>query len=172
MRNTDGAQRGHPRCLSWAGPRRLTTLFCDTCVTPGPYEPLTGDAPPSCWGHEVCSGRPLPKRLRLRERTSVRHNLKIEKRWLDAVVSGQKKAEIRRADRAFAVGDELLLYLVDESEAGLVTVTHVLLLEEIPGLTCPQEYVALSIEPQRLLMGEAVHAALESGDVGRGARSS
>lgn len=33
------------------------------------------------------------------------HDLKIQTRWLDRVLSGEKRAEIRSHDRDFQVGD-------------------------------------------------------------------
>lgn len=97
----------------------------------------------------------------------MRHNLKIEKRWLDAVASGEKRAEIRKADRDFRSGDELLLYLPDESEAALVRITHVLRLDEIPGFRNDIAFVSLSIDSERLLTGDAVSIELKLGDCGR-----
>jgi|GEM_PF-3545862 len=95
----------------------------------------------------------------------MRHNLKIERRWLAPVTSGRKKAEIRRADRDFSVGDELLLYTPDRSEAEIAVVTHVLPLDEIPGYD-GGPFVSLSIEPLRRLSGEAVLKELEMGSFG------
>jgi hypothetical protein len=95
----------------------------------------------------------------------VRHNLKIDKKWLDAVVAGRKKAEIRRADRRFSEGDELLLYTHDQEEAELVLVTHALSLSEIPGYE-GAPFVSLSIERLRHLEGEAVNLELRKGSFG------
>jgi hypothetical protein len=97
----------------------------------------------------------------------MRHNLKIEERWLDVVVDGRKKAEIRRADRTFAEGDELLLYTHDKSEGELVRVTHILPLEDVPGCE-GSRFVSLSIEPLRHIEGESILAELESGSYGPG----
>ena len=94
----------------------------------------------------------------------MRHNLKIERRWLAPVISGHKKAEIRRADRDFSVGDELLLYTPDRNDAE-IGVTHVLPLDEVPGYD-GGPFVSLSIEPLRRLSGEAVLKELEMGSFG------
>ncbi|EHF4954335.1 DUF3850 domain-containing protein [Enterobacter hormaechei] len=37
------------------------------------------------------------------------HSIKIAPKYLDAVVAGQKKAELRKNDRAYSVGDVLSL---------------------------------------------------------------
>jgi hypothetical protein len=96
----------------------------------------------------------------------LRHNLKIEPRWLDAVKSGAKKVEIRKADRPFKVGDELVVYLQDYSDGVLACVTHVLPLGDVPGCSCPG-YAALSIDVLQLLEGvTAVTEALSTGDFG------
>jgi hypothetical protein len=95
----------------------------------------------------------------------VRHNLKIERKWLDAVASGRKKAEIRRADRSFAEGDELLLYTQDQEEAELVLVTHALRLSDVPGYG-GEDFVSLSIQPLRHFEGEAVKTELGEGSFG------
>jgi len=95
----------------------------------------------------------------------MRHNLKIELRWLTPVEDGRKKAEIRRADRQFSEGDELLLYTPDKSVAEIVVVTHVLPLAEVPGYD-GGPFVSLSIEPIRGLSGDAVRKELSKGSFG------
>lgn len=97
----------------------------------------------------------------------MRHNLKIEKKWLDLVATGEKKAEIRKSDRNFATGDDLLLYTPDKTEAELVRVTHVLCLDDIPGFENEARFVSLSIEPERSFSGASVEAELALGDYGR-----
>ncbi len=93
----------------------------------------------------------------------MRHNLKLDAKWFDAVRSGRKKAEIRRADRAFRVGDELLLYSHDQSRALLVLVSDILALDEVPGCGC-RDFVSLSVEYQREFVStESVRAELELG---------
>ena len=80
----------------------------------------------------------------------MRHNLKIEPKWLMPVTDGRKKAEIRRADRDFSEGDELLLYTPDKTLGEIVVVTHVLPLVDVPGYD-GGPFVSLSIEPRRRL---------------------
>ena len=96
----------------------------------------------------------------------MRHNLKTDKKWLSAVTSGEKRAEIRKADRHFAKGDELLLYTPDKSEAELVRVLHVLPLDEVPEIQSAVPFVSLSIQRERSVIGDAVLAELKSGDFG------
>jgi len=91
----------------------------------------------------------------------LRHNLKIEARWLSLIRAGSKRAEIRRADRSFSAGDELLLYLPDMSEAELVTVTHVLRLAEVPGIPEDLDFVSLSIQDVESFRGVDVLRQLE-----------
>lgn len=80
----------------------------------------------------------------------MRHNLKIDARWLDAVTSGAKKAEIRKMDRPFTAGDELVVHLHDGSRGVVATVTHVLPLDAVPGCSC-HGYAALSIDVLKTL---------------------
>jgi len=95
----------------------------------------------------------------------MRHNLKIEPRWLLPVREGRKRAEIRRADRNFSEGDELLLYAPDQSVGEIVVVTHVLPLAEVPGYD-GGPFVSLSIEPRREVAGEDVAKELAVGSFG------
>ena len=100
----------------------------------------------------------------------VRHNLKIDDKWLTPVASGQKKAEIRRADRDFSEGDELLLYTPDRCTAEIVLITHVLPLNEVPGYD-GGPFVSLSIVPLRQLTGDAVVEELSKGSFGRSTKA-
>ena len=96
----------------------------------------------------------------------MRHNLKLDARWFAAVEEGRKRAEIRRADRDFQVGDELLLYLRDRSRAVLVEITDILPLQEVPGCDCT-EFVSLSVQVRREVSGaEVVEQELLLGDYG------
>ena len=92
----------------------------------------------------------------------MRHNLKIETQWLTSVTDGRKKAEIRRADRDFSEGDELLLYAPDKSVGEIVVITHVLPLADVPGYD-GGPFVSLSIEPRRRLSGNALLKELSFG---------
>lgn len=96
----------------------------------------------------------------------MRHNLKIESRWLAPVRTGEKKAEIRNADRDFSVGDELLLYTPDQAEAELVRVTHILPLSEVPGHDAHAALVSLSVELMASYSGGEVVGELAKGDYG------
>ena len=100
----------------------------------------------------------------------MQHNLKIDRMWFDAVIDGRKKAEVRRADRDFAVGDDLLLYLPGEDEGALVTVTHIVKLEDIASLGCDGPIAVLSIDRPTLLSGESLKARLSLGDYGQSTR--
>lgn len=95
------------------------------------------------------------------------HTLKIQSRWLERVVSGEKRAEIREHDRDFQVGDRIDLVEVNErgypvrdwverDERGRfvygwvdrptvpVVITHVLLGRFVDGVD--DAYCVLSIE--------------------------
>jgi hypothetical protein len=95
----------------------------------------------------------------------MRHNLKIEPRWLSDVTDGRKRAEVRRADRDFSEGDELLLYAPDKSVGELVVITHVLPLTDVPGYD-GGAFVSLSIEHRRRLSGDALRTELSLGSFG------
>ena len=81
------------------------------------------------------------------------------------MTEGRKKAEIRRADRGFSEGDELLLYTPDKSVGEIVVVTHVLPLSDVPGYD-GGPFVSLSIEPRRQLSGDDVLRELSLGSFG------
>lgn len=75
------------------------------------------------------------------------HSLKIAPKYLDAVVAGQKKAELRKNDRSYCVGDYLSLqewkhgsYTVREWAA---VITHILPVNEVMPDSCG--WVMLSI---------------------------
>ena len=96
----------------------------------------------------------------------VRHNLKLDTKWYDAVRDGRKKAEVRRADRPFTVGDELMLYTHDRSHALLADVTDILMIDEVPGCDC-HGFASISIElRQEFADVESVEGALSVGDFG------
>ncbi|GAA1992635.1 hypothetical protein GCM10009718_32930 [Isoptericola halotolerans] len=95
------------------------------------------------------------------------HELKIRETWFDRVAAGEKRAEVRKHDRDFQVGDALRLVrvgsygnptyrFVERDERGRfvnqhvevppidVRVTHVLPAAQADGLT--EGYCLLSVE--------------------------
>ena len=82
------------------------------------------------------------------------HKLKIEKRWLDRIIAGEKTSELRYNDRDFQKGDRVFMEwtapygrATDKDpgplSAGItVTITHVL--TEVPGLD--EGYAVLSFK--------------------------
>lgn len=84
------------------------------------------------------------------------HQLKIRPEFFQAVINETKKAEFRRADRAFAVGDLLCLNEYgaceyDPKKVGFTGAFVYVLVTHITDLSAPG-YVMLSI--QRRQMGE------------------
>ncbi len=83
---------------------------------------------------------------------SKTHNLKTRPEHFRDVLLGIKKAELRRADRDFAIGDSLCLNEYGESEhdANLVGFTGAFIFVRITHITDVSEwapgYVMLSIE--------------------------
>lgn len=93
----------------------------------------------------------------------TKHELKIDKRWFDAVAVGAKSFEVRKDDRGFEVGDTLLFsewdsVLVEKDwdnslktprgETGrkaLATITFILRSEEFP-IAIKEGYVVLGIK--------------------------
>lgn len=84
----------------------------------------------------------------------MRHELKCWRKYFDAVWTGKKKFELRRNDRKFQVGDELLLRETEDGIARytgrevVVTVTHIFSVEDMrawdPGAS--GDFVILSFE--------------------------
>ena len=80
------------------------------------------------------------------------HQLKIAPAYFNAVVSGEKRAELRKVDRDYKVGDVLSLY---EWKHGKYTgrewaavITHILPVNDIlpmPGNWIPGHWAMLSI---------------------------
>ena len=79
------------------------------------------------------------------------HVLKIERNFYDAVVMGSKKAELRKDDRDYKVGD--LIHFTDikgdeyDGEFNLFVITHVLPARSV--IVEAQDYVILSITNYR-----------------------
>lgn len=69
------------------------------------------------------------------------HKLKIEQQYLDNLISGRKKAEIRLNDRDYQVGDTLLFYDYGNEEDVRLVITHI-----HSGLGMQPGYVVLSVE--------------------------
>ncbi|PVZ88033.1 hypothetical protein C9426_10010 [Serratia sp. S1B] len=79
--------------------------------------------------------------------TTPTYELKILPDYFNSVLSGNKKAEIRKADRPFKVGDELLLreWSIEKGYTGQSiqrVITHITELD-----FCAPGFVMLSIEP-------------------------
>ncbi len=88
------------------------------------------------------------------------HTIKIYPQWFDRVANGTKRVEIRRADRDYQIGDQLVMREIESTmlcdryteREVTVDVTHVLY--SVPGLSA--DYVALSISnPQIHEPGES-----------------
>lgn len=77
----------------------------------------------------------------------MKHELKIKSEYFQAVWDGRKKAELRKDDRGYKVGDILLLREVDGDEytgsALAVQVTHIL--RNCPEYGLADGYCILSI---------------------------
>ena len=71
----------------------------------------------------------------------MHHELKIEKRWLDRIITGEKRAELRLNDRDFQAGDTMGLTAPNGEAVGVV-ITHVL--SEVDGLY--SDYAILSFK--------------------------
>lgn len=77
------------------------------------------------------------------------HTIKIYPQWFDRIANGTKRVEIRRADRDYQIGDQLVMREIESTmlcdryteREVTVDVTHVLY--SVPGLST--DYVALSI---------------------------
>ena len=76
----------------------------------------------------------------------MRHNLKIDRCYLNNLLSGRKKVEIRINDRDYQLGDILIFTDLMQTPAieHRFSITHV-----HSGLGLAQNYVALSIEYKR-----------------------
>ncbi|GAA3175948.1 DUF3850 domain-containing protein [Rhodococcus baikonurensis] len=88
------------------------------------------------------------------------HEIKLDRKWFDRVANGTKRVEIRRADRDYQIGDQLVMreyemtILADRYTEREVTVNVTHVLYSIPGLSA--DYVALSISnPQVHEPGES-----------------
>jgi len=75
------------------------------------------------------------------------HRLKIDPAPLAALISRRKTAEVRKADRDFAIGDELFVYEFLRSEGTGFTGSYAQL--KVTDIVLPGEYGL----PPRLLVG-------------------
>lgn len=67
------------------------------------------------------------------------HDLKIESRWFERVVSGEKCAEVRRHDRDFQVGDTL--HMTEVNDRGYPVRHNILEGELSEGTSSREAYV-------------------------------
>ncbi len=84
------------------------------------------------------------------------HTLKIQMKYADAVLSGEKSFEVRKNDRGFKVGDEIVFIVVNDKGCQIpVAARHQLngatyridyILDDFEGLA--QKYVALAISKE------------------------
>lgn len=84
------------------------------------------------------------------------HRLKIQEQYADAVLNGTKTFEIRKNDRGYKVGDEIVFNVVaDDSHSFEEAARHPLngstyrieyILDDFEGLA--QKYVALAISKE------------------------
>ncbi len=69
------------------------------------------------------------------------HELKIEEIYLDNLISGVKKAEIRINDRDYQMGDILSFWHSLDEKTYCFRITHI-----HSGIGLKEEYVCLSVE--------------------------
>ena len=65
----------------------------------------------------------------------MHHRLKINPKWFDLVISGKKRAEVRKNDRLFESGDTVTLREFDVDCTGRtveIEITHVLYHDDFP----------------------------------------
>lgn len=84
------------------------------------------------------------------------HALKIQMKYADAVLSGKKSFEVRKNDRGFKVGDEIVFIVVNDKGCQIpAAARHPLngaayridyILDDFEGLA--QKYVALAISKE------------------------
>lgn len=84
------------------------------------------------------------------------HRIKIKKDYLDNIIAGKKRAEIRLNDRDYQVGDECLLYEYESLTLGKIqehnqpracyTISHI-----HSGLGMADNYIVLSFKKAQVL---------------------
>ena len=79
------------------------------------------------------------------------HLLKINQKYYEDVMFGRKKAELRKNDRDFKVGDLIHFTRVDGGEyetiINMFVITHILPIKDL--IPASEDYVMISIEPYR-----------------------
>ena len=75
---------------------------------------------------------------------SVKHHLKIEEQYLENLLSGKKRAEIRLNDRDYQVGDTLKFY--DHTRVPGINYVEFVVTHIHSGLGLKENYVVLSVE--------------------------
>lgn len=78
----------------------------------------------------------------------MNHQLKIEPQYLENLLSGRKKAEVRVNDRDYQLGDTLEFWDRNSDQFVKFSVTHV-----HSGLGMEGHYVVLSVEPMNAKKG-------------------
>lgn len=77
----------------------------------------------------------------------MKHELKIYPKYFEAVVSGKKKFEVRKNDRKFCAGDELILKEWDNIEySGREVKAKVIYLMDDTFIGIQPGYVVMGIE--------------------------
>lgn len=76
------------------------------------------------------------------------HRLKIHEQYADAVLNGTKTFEIRKNDRGYKVGDEIVFVVYPRPQHPLNGATYRIdyILDDFEGLA--QKYVALAISKE------------------------
>ncbi|HIB5645291.1 DUF3850 domain-containing protein [Klebsiella sp. JB_Kp018] len=98
------------------------------------------------------------------------HELKITSRYFNEVFHGNKKAELRKDDRGYKVGDVISLCEWEQQtytgRKFAVVITHILAVNDVlpmPGNWIPGHWVMLSIRPLTTL--DVLEVSLRGGAV-------
>lgn len=73
------------------------------------------------------------------------HEVKIDEKYLISIKKGEKKAEVRKNDRNYRVGDFLVFLEKDKTTAARIMITHILTHDDFPEGIMPG-YAVLSFE--------------------------
>ena len=85
----------------------------------------------------------------------MKHNLKIFDSYFDAILQGLKTFEIRKNDRGYMEGDELLLHEIINVEP--TTYTGRVIYCKVPYITTAYQrkgYIVMSIKDAELINGD------------------